>query len=262
VVILDMLEEIRTIKNEVKYFFLPDIHPSSPVYVNYKNIIQDHDKIYWFHPDKIGFSSKLPSLGINKTVANVAIQILVYLGFKEIYLVGIDLDYKTHETADDLDNRHLESNLNDDPNHFDPRYFGTGRKYHIPRMKETFDKFKEAKQFCDKHDVQIYNATIGGKLEIFPRVKFRSIFNISLEHELDLLLRVLNLSNNGYKSFGEAFPTANKISKNDDWDMGSDFIITPFETGFDFIPKHVLTYLPLGPFNDEYIFIKRQKIIQ
>ena len=58
VVILDMLDEITNIKKDVEYFFLPDIHPSSPISINYKNIIKDHKKIYWFHPDQIGFSDK------------------------------------------------------------------------------------------------------------------------------------------------------------------------------------------------------------
>lgn len=33
-----------------------------------------------------------------------------------------------------------------------------------------------AKQVCDRLGVQIYNATVGGNLEVFPRVNYLDIF--------------------------------------------------------------------------------------
>ena len=39
VVILDMIDELDEIKDNVKYLFLPDIHPSSPISVNYRKLI-------------------------------------------------------------------------------------------------------------------------------------------------------------------------------------------------------------------------------
>ena len=33
-----------------------------------------------------------------------------------------------------------------------------------------------AKRFCDEHGIKIYNATRGGKLEVFPRVDFDEVF--------------------------------------------------------------------------------------
>jgi len=257
VVILDMIDELEEIKDNVKYLFLPDIHPSSPISVNYKKLIKNYENIYWFHLDKFRFSNELPSIGLNKTVTNVAIQILVYIGFKEVYLVGVDLDYKVQNQAKNLDNRHLESTDDNDPNHFDPRYFGSGRKYHIPRMDETFEKFKEAKDFCDSNGVKVYNSTIGGKLEVFPRVDFRSLFNYSQKNELELILNTIGLKNNGYEQFIDAFPTAIKINSEEQWDERLDAIILPAEFGYELIPKIILTHLPLGPFNKEYLFIKR-----
>lgn len=257
VVIVDMLDEINTIKKEVEYFFLPDIHPSAPINVNYKKLIDDHEKIHWFHPDKIGFSNQLPALGINKTITNVAIQILVYLGFKEIYLVGVDLDYQVQKSTDNLDNRHLRAESDDDPNHFDPRYFGTGRKYHIPRMEETLEKFKEAKKFCSQNNVAVFNATVGGKLEVFQRVNFRDLFTYSKNNELNLLLDKSILKYNEGERFIEAFPEANIVNKFEDIDEKHECTIVPVNFGAKLIPKYVLSHLILGPFNNEYLFIKR-----
>ena len=260
VVILDMINELDEIRENVKNIFLPDIHPSAPININYKKIVQNHENIYWFHPDKIGFYAKLPALGINKTVTNVAIQILVYLGFEEIYLIGVDLDYKDHKSAKDLDNRHLKSNSDDDPNHFDPRYFGSGRKYHIPRMEETLEKFKEAKIFCEQHNVKIYNSTVGGKLEIFPRVNLKDILNVNKKDELQMILEIINHSNNGSDCFKGVFPDAKIITSPDFWDNDVEKIIVPLDMGYKLIPNKILTYIPLGPFNDEYLFIKRNSM--
>ena len=36
--------------------------------------------------------------------------------------------------------------------------------------------FEEAKKYSDKHSIKILNATRGGKLEVFERVNFDSLF--------------------------------------------------------------------------------------
>lgn len=37
--------------------------------------------------------------------------------------------------------------------------------------------YQSAKQYANQHDFKIYNATRGGKLEIFERVDFNDLFN-------------------------------------------------------------------------------------
>lgn len=32
------------------------------------------------------------------------------------------------------------------------------------------------KKYCDEHGIEVYNATRGGKLEVFPRIDFDMIF--------------------------------------------------------------------------------------
>lgn len=88
-----------------------------------------------------------------RSVSNDALQLAVYMGAKEIYLYGHDCDYSGRAHFDD------DEKINDD----------TG-------MAECLFAFYEtAKAYCDKHGIQIYNATRGGKLEIFERVDFDDI---------------------------------------------------------------------------------------
>ena len=36
--------------------------------------------------------------------------------------------------------------------------------------------YEQSRRVCDSLGVQVLNATVGGKLEVFPRVDYRSLF--------------------------------------------------------------------------------------
>lgn len=85
------------------------------------------------------------------------IQLAVYMGFQEIYLLGADCNYSGSKT------------------HFDESY-----KAHIPSdndlaMNNLFRAYQTAKNYADNHDIKIYNATRGGMLEIFERVNLDEV---------------------------------------------------------------------------------------
>jgi hypothetical protein len=44
--------------------------------------------------------------------------------------------------------------------------------YNAPLMEEAY---KNARDYCDTHGIQIYNATRGGKLEVFERVALEDV---------------------------------------------------------------------------------------
>ena len=86
----DMSEEINKTTKEVDYSFFPDLHPSN---LNVKNVINQRDNVLWLHVDKPEFSDHLPACGINKTVVNAGIQVAAWMGFNEIYLLGVDMTF-------------------------------------------------------------------------------------------------------------------------------------------------------------------------
>ncbi len=83
------------------------------------------------------------------------IQLAVYFGFSEIYLLGADCGYSK-------DKRHFIEHGVDDP-HFSSA------------QQRMFFSYRVAKEYADLHGIKIFNATRGGALEIFPRVEFDSI---------------------------------------------------------------------------------------
>lgn len=79
------------------------------------------------------------------------LQIAVYMGFKEIFLLGVDCHYPSNMK------HHFK-----EYGYIDPEYY----KAHA----QMTAAFKAAKKFADENHIKIYNATRGGKLEVFERV--------------------------------------------------------------------------------------------
>ena len=134
---------------------------------------------YPHHFDFSTDASKVTYAGC--TVTFTCMQLAFYLGFKKIYLIGVDFNY---DMPSDLkvQNTYGVSVLDmesDDPNHFHPSYFGKGQRWHDPQVEKMGQAYAEAKKVTEAHNVQIFNATIGGRLEIFPRVNYDSLFPAS-----------------------------------------------------------------------------------
>lgn len=108
-----------------------------------------------------------------KTVTFISIQLAIYMGFKKIYLIGVDHNYA----------RKIDKNgkVTFDPNQKD---YAEGIKdsgLGIQNTDTVEEAYRQAKKYCETHDVKIYNATRGGKLEVFERVDFDKVMNLITE---------------------------------------------------------------------------------
>ncbi len=118
-----------------------------------------------FPKSPIGFSNNIADVVYSgQTVTYSMIQFAAYMGFKEIYLIGVDCNYSKDNSVITADS------------YFDKRLFNASRTYAAPEVDTNLLAFARAKEVCDKRGVNIYNATRGGKLEIFPRVDFDTLF--------------------------------------------------------------------------------------
>lgn len=108
------------------------------------------------------------------TVTYVCIQLAWYMGFSEVYLVGIDHNYArpSHVQSEGV----VWTSNGSDPNHFHPDYFGTGKRWHDPRVDRMEKAYRKAKKVFAASGRKLINATVGGHLETFPRVDFASLF--------------------------------------------------------------------------------------
>lgn len=105
---------------------------------------------------------------IGYTVTFTAIQMAIYMGFKEIYLLGVDFNYSVRR---DAKGRILRDDSVKD-------YFD-GKKYMstVLNYESALYAYQQAKNYADARGIKIYNATRGGKLEVFERADLDDVLN-------------------------------------------------------------------------------------
>jgi hypothetical protein len=105
------------------------------------------------------------------TVTNVALQVAYYLGFQQVILIGVDHNFvskgKPNTTV---------ISQGDDPNHFSPAYFGKGFRWQLPDLETSERGYRLAKHAFENSGRKVLDATIGGKLKVFPKVDYDRLF--------------------------------------------------------------------------------------
>ena len=128
----------------------PKVHSVDVCRHKFLNFDDPEAPTEWHLPELCGFGSSL----------NVAMQIASQK-YNPLYLVGCDLGYKDNEV-----------------NHFDKNYMGKRSPY---RKRSAYycngNSLRAHECAAQSSPVPIYNATIGGELEVYPRVDLKEILN-------------------------------------------------------------------------------------
>lgn len=166
-------DEFDDIARDAENIFLP--------IVEYSDYILRSEKLNLFELKYIPFYPNMPKFSENIdeqvfegwTITYNMLQIAVYMGFKKIYLLGVDHNYSIEKKFDgsiiknDCLSDHAKG-MEEIKNHIlDKR---------PPEIYKFELSYKSAKAYGDANGIEIYNATRGGKLEIFPRIDFDSLF--------------------------------------------------------------------------------------
>lgn len=124
---------------------------------------------FMVNDEKIGFA-------IGKSVAFLCVELACFMGFKEIYLIGSDCTFEGG-----IKNMHASglngSELNDDK-------IDRMEQYMLKNKRRIYQgiiaDYMIAKRYSKKYGIDIFNATKGGALEVFPRVDLDDVgFKIS-----------------------------------------------------------------------------------
>jgi len=106
------------------------------------------------------------------TVTYVAMQIAFFMGFKRVFLIGIDHNFTAVGSPNE------KQFLNDiDCNHFDPNYFGN-KEWNLPDLEASELSYHLANFFYRRSGRQIIDATNNGKLSIFPKIHYDHALSI------------------------------------------------------------------------------------
>ena len=132
-----------TAKNYIVYPFNSDYHAFE---INYrKYFCKFSDDAYGMVYDGYSITYSL-------------IQIAVYMGFKEIYLLGCDCSYKKGGNNHVVESGHVD-------------------KYDYLNRKKMVIGYEKAEEYARNNGVDIYNATRGGELEVFRRVRLEDVLS-------------------------------------------------------------------------------------
>ena len=132
-------------------------------------------------PDTIFLNTSCPGRGfckdarhplwIGATVTFVALQLAYHMGFSEVILIGVDHNFSTQGLAGQA-----VTSQGDDPNHFAPNYFGKGFRWELPDLETSEIAYRLARQAFEQDDRRVVDATVGGKLTVFPKVEYDTLF--------------------------------------------------------------------------------------
>lgn len=112
------------------------------------------------------------SLVVGGTVTFVALQLAYFMGFTEVFIIGLDHKYAEKGTPSVTVMRHEETDLS----HFHANYFPQGVKWQPPDLVRSEIDFSLAREFFQKTGRVIKDATIGGNCPVFEKVDYYSIF--------------------------------------------------------------------------------------
>ena len=260
----DLIDEFDQILNNADEVFIPSVHIQGDVFVNR---IEKNEKINWLKNFVVGsgFSSKLPNVYGGGTVIFEGIQVLRHLGFSEIIMIGVDMSYQIHKSVKIIkeNSSNIQSLSDDDPNHFDPRYFGKGKKYHQPEehiIQNILSNLKFLSTITDELNIQIINAGYDSKVDYFPKRNLTEIIGLN-EREIFDLFEDSIIVNTIYKSVEHLKTNANimrhivvkELNKNE------NYVVTMKE-GLHLIKDNVFTHVCFGPFGEELYFVSRKNI--
>jgi hypothetical protein len=119
-----------------------------------------------------GFSEDpLQGLMCGYSVTYTSLQWAYYMGFNEMYLLGVDFSFSVPK-ADEQGYLRASG----ESNHFTKNYRSPGEKWVVPRLDLQEDALRHAHEWLNARGVRVFNATRGGKLDVFPRVDFDALF--------------------------------------------------------------------------------------
>ena len=176
-VLNENIEEIRAFEAPFKFFptIYKKLHPKAP-------------GTYFFRLNRGFYEKGSPNYAVprfsmdisdrafcGQSVTYINLQLAYYMGFAEVYLIGMDFSYQipdSHQRTGDV----LLSDT-DDPNHFHKDYFGKGKTWKDPKLDRVLMNYKMAKLVYECAGRKIYNATVGGHLEEFERINYEGLFS-------------------------------------------------------------------------------------
>ena len=167
----DRASEINELKGPVKFVptFLDYTLKKDCNTINFNAYMNYSDKIF----EPLFSDDCLRKIGVGGSVTFMCLQLAYYMGFDEVYMIGFDHNYAKLEKTDSS----IVVTEENDENHFTPKYYTKGERWHDPNVDRMEKGFTVARNHFLNGNRKVWNATYKGHLEVFERIDFEKIFN-------------------------------------------------------------------------------------
>jgi hypothetical protein len=167
------------------------VKDETTILINYKDLefIQENNlltnkKIYYFNCEedygkllKRGISYPI-NIYLSQSVSVMAIQNAIAMGFKDIYILGCDHDHilrmKDKIPANFYDPTKSVFGKNGIVENWDDDLYDWGNEFKAYHFLWT--QYGHIKNYSKNNNINIYNATSGGILDVFDRVDYEKLF--------------------------------------------------------------------------------------
>lgn len=174
-----LYEEVEKVVNDVEYIFTSVNSRMIELKNQYQNILY---MLQMFSLEDESFRPKFSNkcheiVHLSGTVSYQMLQLAIYLGFKEIYLLGMDCTYAIEKQKDGSFKHNDILNHHDIMNKRDLEFVNRGLCDNCwADIYQQMEGYSAAREYAENNGIKIYNATRGGKLEVFERVNFDKLF--------------------------------------------------------------------------------------
>jgi len=149
--------------------------------VRSNNLFEGHHLYYLLHKSKriwekgkVNFNVEKEVLIGDTIIIDYCIPLAVYMGITKIYLLGCDCDYHVSETEkgeNDYRNGYFfDTSILSNDNRRDRKYLNKQWPSNV------IISYNILRRSLEHIGISVYNAGIGGKLEVFERVDYNSLF--------------------------------------------------------------------------------------
>jgi hypothetical protein len=148
-----------------------------PKFLNWKSrkfFTNENKNIHFIYKNFFGKKfGKDISKSINPaaTVTYAALQIIYYMGFSEVLIIGMDHNFITKKSNTPNKTEIRDEEL--DVNHFHPNYFPKGSKWETPDLTSSEYFYSIAKRVFEEDGRKIYDCTINGKCQVFDKAEIK-----------------------------------------------------------------------------------------
>ncbi len=149
-----------------------------PVFVSNKaadGVVAEKPHIFRLHTENVWsfYDDVSQPIHQGNTVTFVSLQLAYYMGFRRVFLVGVDHSFKQQGQSHEV-----QVYQGNDENHFHPDYF-KGQQWQLADVYGSEVSYHLANYFFLKDGRQIFDATVGGKLEVFPKIAYEEALRMA-----------------------------------------------------------------------------------